>query len=303
MNRATPSDGWVRNHDNKTLGYTANIITGCLNQCPFPCFARVQANGRLRDRYLANNNYAIPNDKESEYLRDIMEEHGIPPDYDPFYPRLWPERIDQLLAHKTPCGIFLNIMGEWAGDWVPLVWQVEMFDMIRQCPRHRFYLLTKQYQNLWKFSPFPENCWVGASVTNNKQYAKAVNELWGIEATIKFLSIEPLLSIVLPTPLILGNLNAGIDWIIAGSLTGTKGAILEAHQTYPALTPMPLSPQSPNGRWCLQPKVEWVAEICEAADKASIPIFLKDNLRGILPEQDPLFNSAPHILRQEMPKS
>lgn len=282
MNRATSSDGWVRNHDNKTLGFTCSIITGCRNDCPFPCFARVLANGRLRDRYLANPNYAV----------------GCDPN-EPFTPRFWSDRVEQVYAHKAPAGIFLNIMGEWAGDWVPVLWQLEMLDMLRQCPHHRFYLLTKQYQNLHKFSPFPENCYVGVSIIADGDATNAYYGLSQVEAGKRFLSIEPLLgAITMKSHRILEV----VDWLIIGCLTGTKAAILNAHKRYPALTPAPMSPQSPNGRWCLYPKVEWVTEICEAAAKAGIPIFLKHNLRHLLPEQDPLFNSAPHTLRQEMPE-
>ena len=50
MNRTTIE--WVKNPDG-TQGYTWNPITGCLNGCPY-CYARKLANGRLKQRYLAN---------------------------------------------------------------------------------------------------------------------------------------------------------------------------------------------------------------------------------------------------------
>jgi hypothetical protein len=51
----------------------------------------------------------------------------------------------------------------------------------------------------------------------------------------------------------LGN-NGGIGWLIIGTQT---------------------NPYKP-------PEIEWVREIVEAADKARIPVFLKDNLRPLL---------------------
>lgn len=292
MNRATSSDGWVRNHDNKMPGFTCSIITGCCNDCPFPCFARVLANGRLRERYLANYTIAKPPtpNPQSQHL-------------DPFWPRFWPSRVEQVYARKKPSGIFLNIMGEWAGDWVPVTWQKNMFDMIRDCPQHRFYLLTKQPHRLHSFSPFPSNCYIGVSATTPEQLWLALEHFKEIEASITFLSLEPLLYDPFKGDWALSRstIKSLADWLIIGCLTGTKAAIVEAHKRYPGLTPAPLSPQSPNGRWGLLPRVQWVGEVCEAADKVGIPIFLKENLRGLLPEEDPLFNSAPHKLRQEMP--
>ena len=63
-------------------------------------------------------------------------------------------------------------------------------------------------------------------------------------------------------------------------------------------------------KWTAQPPIEWVREIVEAADRAGIKVFLKDNL-------EPLLGQDPHSkrfkgydaernmlvgLRQEMPK-
>ena len=59
------------------------------------------------------------------------------------------------------------------------------------------------------------------------------------------------------------------------------------------------------------PKIEWVREIVEACDKASVKVFLKDNLRPLLiPEdcskpnylmEDIFWASEKAQLRQEMP--
>ena len=81
--------------------------------------------------------------------------------------------------------------------------------------------------------------------------------------------------------------TAGINWVIIGA------------QTKPTV----------------YPKIEWVTEIVEAADKAGIPVFLKDSLKPFLIShgmQDNIFwkdKSNKHgseelhcELRQEMPK-
>ena len=91
---------WVKNPDG-TQGYTWNPITGCLNGCPY-CYARKLANGRLKQRYLANTNLA-PNAKGDVAKLTISDRTAIERegDYaDPFYPRFWEERLDE--PYRTP---------------------------------------------------------------------------------------------------------------------------------------------------------------------------------------------------------
>lgn len=188
---------WVKNPDG-TQGYTWNPITGCLNHTLeglclgglFPCYAYKLANGRLRQRYLANKRIAnVIQNPTSEVVKGLA---------DPFYPRFWKERIPPHTYHKmdwkgVPVGVFVCDMGELFGDWVPREWQNKIFEVIEDCPQHRFYLLTKQPQNLAKWSPFPPNCYVGVSVTQNSLLADALKYLNQIQATVKFISFEPLL--------------------------------------------------------------------------------------------------------------
>ena len=59
----------------------------------------------------------------------------------------------------------------------------------------------------------------------------------------------------------------------------------------------------------VMPKIEWIQEIVEAADKAGIPVFLKDNLLKLLPVEEPFWygltgDEDEYLtakLRQEMP--
>lgn len=151
-------------------------------------------------------------------------------------------------------GIFVCNMGELFGDWIPEDWQELIFRVIRLNPWHRFYLLTKQPQNLIKWSPFPENCWVGVTATDYPMLTKAETYLQKIETKVKFISFEPLLSSMGHAYDWLYLHDAGIKWVIIGAQT---------------------NPYKP-------PEMEWVNEIVEAADKAGIPLFLKDNLRPML---------------------
>lgn len=276
---------WVLNPDNITRGITLNSKTGCLNGCPY-CYARKLANGRLKQRYLANDilvgGYRI--------ARGVLNERAIPPKLDPFYPRWWPERLEQIRKHKKPIGIFLDDMSDWMGDYWWKNWTEAELQVMRDCPRHRFYTLTKQPQNLRKFSPFPENCWVGVTATNPSMFAEACYRLGHIQAKVKFISFEPLLGFQ-PLPEVLTWSRWINDWLregsiqqlIIGACTGTLNTLKPMVLKYPDLSIVPY-----GKIWTLQPKIEWVQEIVAAADKAGIAVFLKNNLDPLL-GQDPTY--------------
>jgi len=234
---------WVLNPDG-SLGYTWNPITGCLNGCEY-CYARKLANTRMKERYLANKNWDTAK---------VPGSYDGYPNLDPFYPRFWPERLSCQFSFsgKKAQGIFVCDMSDLFGIGIPERWTEQVMQLIGAYPQHRFYLLTKQPQNLAKFSPFPDNCYVGVTVTNREQAHFASMYLPSIEAKVKYISFEPLLDDVMQA-LYCGTLIRAIDWVIIGA------------QTKPTKKP----------EW------QWVKDIIEAADTAGIPVFLKNNL-GLL---------------------
>ncbi len=281
---------WVKNPDGSP-GFTWNPLTGCLNHnnglCKgggFPCYAYRLANGRLKARYLAQHDYI-----QQLEVKDIrMTGH---PDQDPFYPRFWPERLGDIQRgyHYTDrygaCefgakvkGIFVCDMSDLFGVGIPEEWTRQGLEAIRQNGKDRFYLLTKQPQNLIKFSPFPNNCWVGVTACTPQMLTNALYSLMRIEAKVKYISFEPLLEwqkIKDISALAESFQIAGINWLIIGAQT---------------------KPYKP-------PKIEWVQKIVEAADEAGIPVFLKDNLSDLIPVNSSLrYGPAGELrLRQEMP--
>jgi protein gp37 len=176
-------------------------------------------------------------------------------------------------------------MSDLFGIGIPEGWQRKVFSSIKTNPRDRFYLLTKQPQNLAKWSPFPDNCWVGVTATDFKMFGEALYYLGQIEASIKYISLEPFLSRILAdrgsggydVRMLSLDLGNWLDWVIIGA------------QTKPTV----------------MPKIEWVQEIETTARKAGIPVFLKDNLKPLF---EPLMR-VPNMawwgnvfgLRQEMP--
>ena len=261
MNR-TPID-WVKNPDG-AQGYTWNPITGCLNGCDY-CYARKLANGRLKQRYLANDNVAIT--KQTYALDETVKALN-----DPFYPRFWEDRLEQYLGSR-PTGIFVCDMSDLFGVGIPEEWTRRVLNKFQAInyDDHRFYLLTKQPQNLIKFSPFPDNCWVGVTVADDEMIIRALDHLKGIEAKVKYLSIEPFLGQINTFWLDVYLRNSGINQVIIGAQT------------------------KPNK----QPESAWVREIIEACDKAGIPVFIKQNMNSEnLPAN--AFNKE-GLVRREMP--
>lgn len=294
MNRTTIE--WVKNPDG-TQGYTWNPVTGCMNHIngickggKFSCYAFKLARGRLKSRYLANHQWT-----------PIPMPHTIPALLDPFYPRFWEDRMRCLVPRyagsrhlNKPRGIFVCDMSDLFGIGIPEGWTSKVLSAIRLWPEHRFYLLTKQPQNLLPWSPFPENCWVGVTITNGNDDNTPLAYFKKIEAKVKFISFEPLLKwwdriSMAEDEYAIEKLAESfrilsISWIIIGSCTGRNYEIDELAKKYPELTPMPW-----DGKWTLQPKIEWVKEIVEACDKAGVKVFLKNNLKplvGYIPRQE-----------------
>ena len=269
---------WVLNPDNKTLGWVWNPITGCLNHTNglcngggFPCYAYRLANGRLKHLYLANTNLASA--KLERILSGEVEFTDIHKAIrDPFYPRFWEEKIQTMVRfnsnRRKPRGIFVCDMSDLFGIGVPEEWTARVLDVCKGNWRDRFYLLTKQPQNLIKFSPFPDNCWVGVTATNPYYWNLATYHLMRTEAKVKFISAEPLL-----------------EWDMAECEGALEGVLREASIDWVII--------GAQSKPTVYPKIEWVREIEAAARKAGVAIFEKDNLKALLNRE----------LIQEMPNA
>lgn len=172
--------------------FTWNPITGCLHGCPF-CYAETIA------RRFAGRTY--------------------PPYPDHFKPTFHPERLDQPLRRKKPTKIFVVDMGDMFGAWVPDSWIAAILNTIEQADWHTFQLLTKRPDLMMPWSPFPENCWCGTTVTKEREAYK-IDQILEVEAPVRFISFEPLHGPV-DHPLM------GLQWIIIGEETGNRKGKIE----------------------------------------------------------------------------
>lgn len=188
-----------------------------------------------------------------------------------WYPPAW-DLVDTL---KKPSRVFVGSTFELFHESLPYNWMEYNLLTIKKYPQHTFIFLTKQPQNLPQFSPFPDNAWLGVTATDTYMAVKGLQYLDKIQAKVKFISFEPLLSQTCMT----ASSLASIGWVIIGQQT-------------------PVSAKT-------QPKIEWIKEIVDTADKAGVKVFLKDNLNSVFrPEYEVAYPWAYKWgkLRQVLPK-
>lgn len=182
---------------------------------------------------------------------------------DPFMPMFWPERLFKPSKVKKPSKIFVCSMGELFGDWVPENWINAVIQHVNRCQHHTFLFLSKNPRRLKDFNPWPANCWVGTTVTNQADADERLPWLLQVEAPVRFVSHEPLISEIVVKKYLFGrsggetywsNYRTYLDkiaWAIIGAMTG-PGAV----KCDPA----------------------WVQGLIDQYRAAGVPIFVKGSL-------------------------
>jgi protein gp37 len=132
---------------------------------------------------------------------------------------LHPERLEHPLRRKTPTAYFVNSMSDLFHDEVPDEFIDRILDVCRRTPQHTYQVLTKRAERLPQFfagRACPRNVWLGVSVENRKHGVPRIDYLRRVDASIRFLSVEPLLQD-------LGRIDLrGIHWVIVGGESGAK---------------------------------------------------------------------------------
>lgn len=137
---------------------------------------------------------------------------------------LHPHMLDRPKGWKKPRVVFVNSMSDLFHRQVPVDYIQQVFEVMRETPRHTYQVLTKRSDRLRALEStieWPDNVWMGVSV-ENEDYVDRIDDLRSTSARVKFLSLEPLLG---PLP----NLDlAGIDWVIVGGESGPGARPMEA---------------------------------------------------------------------------
>ena len=199
---------------------TWNPVTGCTKVSPGckHCYAERMA---LRLQAMKQPNYA-----------------------DGFKLAMHHQALDLPLRWKKHQTIFVNSMSDLFHEDVPLSFILEVFDVMRRASWHDFQILTKRSRRLMELSSeleWPKNVWMGVSV-ENADYAYRIHHLRSTGASVKFLSLEPLLG-ALP------NLDlSAIDWVIVGGESGPMARPIDK---------------------------DWVTDIRDQCQQSGMPFFFK----------------------------
>lgn len=132
---------------------------------------------------------------------------------------LLPERLSEPLKRKRPTVYFVNSMSDLFHQSISDEYIDRVFSVIAESPQHTFQILTKRAERLAKYAEnkvLPHNAWLGVSVEDRKYGLLRIDHLRQVNATVRFLSVEPLLQD-------LGSIDlSGIHWVIVGGESGPK---------------------------------------------------------------------------------
>jgi protein gp37 len=163
--------------------------------------------------------------------------------------RLVPAKLGEPLKWRVPKMIFVNSMSDLFHDLVPDSYIVAVARVMVAANWHTYQVLTKRSQRLrdllntkLRFAAELPHIWWGVSVEDKKYGLPRIDDLRNTRASVRFLSVEPLLED-------LGKVSLrGVDWMIVG---GESGA---------GARPM---------------NKEWVLSLRDQCQQSRIPFFFK----------------------------
>lgn len=162
--------------------------------------------------------------------------------------RLYPERLEQPLKMKKSRFIFVNSMSDLFHKDIPFEFIDRVFDTMENADWHIFQVLTKRSSILRRYvnqryatTPVPDHIWLGVSLENKDQLSR-VHHLRQANASVRFLSVEPLLG-----PIDEIGLD-DISWVIVGGESGPGHRAID---------------------------IAWVRSIRDQCNTAKVPFFFK----------------------------
>jgi len=199
---------------------TFNPVVGCKNNCSY-CYAK-----RINQRFKFIGNWNEPEWKEKSFNKKF------------------PQKTQKIFGGS------MSEIYYWKDEWLEKV-----LEKVKLYPQHIFQFLTR-YPEVYDRYIFPKNCWLGVTITKEKDFERGIPYLFITSCNITFVSVEPILEYINPGPFS----NANIDWVILGAETGgRKGRVI--------------------------PKREWIEDIVNYCKRDKIPVYLKDSLKDIYPEE------------------
>lgn len=136
---------------------------------------------------------------------------------DPFAPRFWEERLTKPLSWREPRRIFVNSMSDVFHAQFSFEMIRRVFEVMNRAHWHQFQVLTKRPERAARYASrlrWGTNIWIGTSI-ESMEVAHRADAIRTIrDATVRFISAEPLLGPLEDLRL------TGIDWVIGGGESG-----------------------------------------------------------------------------------
>jgi protein gp37 len=205
-----------------------NPIKGCLGGCTY-CYAR-----KIAKRFPAN----FPKDFKPSFYADEL--------YRPY------------TLKKRHQLIFTCSVSDFFGEGVKREWQNEVLRVIEDNKDLIFQVLTKQPQRIPIDIQYPDNMWMGVTITSQADVWKATPltsaAMMSVHRGCKFVSVEPMFTRIS----FKNDTLEKLDWIIIGQQT------------------------NPNK----SPEKEWVDDLVNSVKVHKIPVFMKDNIKHMIPDNE-----------------
>lgn len=130
--------------------------------------------------------------------------------------------------------VFCASLADWLDNKAPQSWREDLAALIEATPQLDWLLLTKRIENFDKLAPWhrddvPANVWLGVTVEDQAAADRRIPILCGINARVRFLSCEPMLSPVSLRAVCKGCpgghgdcwVVGAVQWVICGGESGT----------------------------------------------------------------------------------
>ena len=194
--------------------------------------------------------------------------------------RCLPHRLDIPRHWKRPRVIGVNFMADTFHETVPDKFLEAMIRIVRECPQHRFLVLSKRSKRMFDFwryrwlgkSSLVPNLALGVSCSTQDDMRRLVPDLLATPAACRILSLEPLLGQVDPEAISRPGRQFGesLRMLALSGMMGYPGSmtakvnrldgLIVGCESGPRRRPMPY---------------EWARSIIEQARAACVPVYLK----------------------------
>ena len=250
--------------DNSKISWTDatwNVITGCSIYSPgcTNCYAMKLAGGRLKNHF-SRIGLTEPSKAGPVWTGEVR----------------WNEEwFEQPLHWRDPRMIFVCAHGDLFHEKVPEEWICRVLDMTKSCPQHIFQILTKRAFRMRQFmeshfrkQDFP-NVWFGVSVEDQDAAEARLYHLLQTRATIRWVSLEPLLGPVELTGI--DVTSHGMDFLNA--LNGARHLPLGTVQFLPRLDWVVVGGESQSGARPMHPI--WARQVRDDCQSYGVPFHFK----------------------------